>query len=100
MNDIDVRAGHLSKRCQMMNAFRLNARWPRGLVPFGARFAFAQEALLVLCDQLRILTVSCDDDTEIAGQLQRLIQFAVVDAKCALVREKTLEGRRSVSHDP
>jgi hypothetical protein len=45
---------------------------------------------LQLGHQLRVLAVRRDDHAQPPGQFQRAVQFAIVDAKGALVRRNTV----------
>ena len=88
MHDVDVRAGQLGERRQMMHSLGLDRRRPRRLVPLGPGLALGQQSLLQLRDQLRVLAMRGDDDAQPPGQLQRAEQLAVVDAEGALVGEE------------
>ena len=92
-------AGKFGECRQMMDPLGLDRSWPRWFVPFRPRFAFREQPLLELRDNLGILAMGGDDDAQPPGQGQREEQLGVVDAERALVGEKDFEGRRAVGDD-
>ncbi len=57
MHDVNMRTRHLGERHEMMNTFRFHHRRPAPIVPFGSGLAFAEELLLQLRHQIRVLAM-------------------------------------------
>ena len=90
MHDINVRADRLRKGGQMMHPFGFDVGRPRGLMPLGPRLPFGEQLLLPPGHELRILTMGRHDHAQSPGQVERLIELTVVDAKRALDRPERL----------
>src|ERR1700730_15970053 len=99
MNDVTGCAGVFQKGSEPGCAFRLDRFRATGLMPFRTCFAFGEQRLLETADQLSVLAMSSNDDTQFLRQSQRLIHLAIVHAKKVFIRKKDFEGSGSVAHD-
>ncbi len=99
MHDIARRAGLLHERRKAAGAFGLDRLRPARLVPLRPGLACGQKPLLQLAHQFGILAMRGGDDAQLGGQIERVEQLFVRDAKKILVGEENLERRRAVADD-
>src|SRR5580692_6672674 len=99
MNDVTDGACVFKKCNEASCTFRLYGFRATGLMPFRTCFAFGEQRLLQTADQLSVLAMSSNDDTQFLRQSQRLIHLAIVHAKKVFIRKKDFEGSGSVAHD-
>src|SRR3984893_3920810 len=99
MNDVAGGAGIFKKSCKPPSALGFNRLGSAGLVPLWAGLAFSDKLRLKPRDKLSVLAVRSDDHAELLCERQRLIHFAVIDAKEIFIGEKNFERRSAVGHN-
>src|ERR1700674_2310642 len=97
VNDVAGGTGIFKKSCKPPSAFGFNGLGAAGLVPLRAGLAFGDELRLKPRDKLSVFAVRSDDHAELPGEHQRLIHFAVIDAKEIFIGEKNFERRTAIS---
>ena len=100
MDRIDVRTGECREAAEVVDPAGFHDRWPRRSVPLGSGAIRSEEGALHRVNGLRVLAVRRHDDAELLGQRHRGEEVFVREIQRALVREKDLEGRDAVVHDP
>ena len=96
---IDMRSGEFGKGAEMLHAFRLHARWPALVMTLGTGDAGGEQFARTLRDERLIFTMGSDDHAQLPRELQRLVEFGVVDAEGTFVGEEDFEGADAARDD-
>ena len=90
---VDVRAGQVGEGEDMVHALGLYDRRAGNIMVLRPRLPLRQQRLLHRVDRLGVLTMGCDDSSQLPGQLERAKQVLVGKIEGTLVRQEHLERR-------
>src|ERR1700693_1733940 len=86
-------SGIFKKSCKPVGAFSFDGLRSAGLVPLRAGLALGDKLRLKPRNQLSVFAVRSDDHAQLLRERQRLIHYAIIDAKEIFVRQENLERR-------